>query len=81
MRFVLAALLLLATIPAWAEWVRLGETDTAIHYLDPATIRKDSNLRRVWELQDLKVRLPDGELSRRTLFEYDCKGSGSGYFP
>ena len=64
---------MLATTPAWAEWEMLGETDTAVHYLDLATIGTDGSLRRVWELQDLKLRLPNGERSRRTLFEYDCK--------
>lgn len=73
MRLILTLLLALAAAPAWAEWVNLSETDTATHYIDPATIRKDGNLRRVWELQDLKQRHKDGEMSRRVLAEYDCK--------
>ena len=56
MRVVLVALLMLATIPAWAEWLKVEENDIGtVFYLDPATIRKDGDLRRVWGLQDLKT--------------------------
>jgi hypothetical protein len=65
--------LLVVTGSAWAEWVKIGETENAYHYVDPATIRKDGNLVRVWELNDLKQRHKDGELSRRYRSEYDCK--------
>lgn len=66
--------LMMLTGSAWAEWVRhsIGE-DSIIHYFDPATIRKDGNMRRVWELQDLRERGKFGEMSRRMRFEYDCK--------
>ena len=73
MRIVLTALLMLTTTPAWAEWVRLNDTPNAAFYLDPATVRKDGNRRRVWELTDLKARDLKGELSSRILIEYDCK--------
>ena len=69
--FLLA--LLLVTGSAWAEWVRVVATDMANHYIDPATIRKDGNLRKVWEINDLKQRGQGGELSRRMRMEYDCK--------
>ena len=42
-------------------------------YIDPTTIRKDGNFRKVWQLNDLKERHKDGELSRRVRNEYDCK--------
>lgn len=73
MRLVLCLLLTFAAAPAWAEWVEVSETDNSIYYIDPATIRKDGNLRRVWTIQDLKQRHKDGEMSRRGLYEYDCK--------
>lgn len=73
MRFVLIAVLMFAAISARAEWTMLGETDKAVYYLDPATIRGDGSLRRIWELQELKARGMDGELSRRVLYEYDCE--------
>lgn len=56
-----------------AEWVKVSETEDEVVYIDPTTIRKDGNLRRVWELQDLKQRDKDGEMSRRAFIEYDCK--------
>jgi hypothetical protein len=65
--------LMMLTGSAWAEWVMYEETDTATHYFDPATIRKDGNMRRVWALQDLRKRNKDGEMSRRMRSEYDCK--------
>ena len=73
MRLVLCLLLALAAAPAWAEWVKVIENDEYTSYIDPATIRKDGNLRRAWEIQDLKQRNKDGEMSFRILSEYDCK--------
>ena len=72
MRIALTIMLMLASAPAWAEWTKVGETAGSVHYLDAATIGKDGNLRRVWEIQDLKARLPSGEVSRRAMSEYDC---------
>lgn len=71
-KLFLVSLMLLAG-SAWAEWVIFGATDTATHYFDPATIRKDGNMRRVWQLQELNKRHKDGEMSRRIRQEYDCK--------
>lgn len=68
----LALALALVAAPAWAGWLRVGETDKATHYLDSVTIRKHGNLRSVWEVQDLKQRDKQGVMSRRSLFEYDC---------
>ena len=65
--------LMMLTGSAWAEWVLYGESDTATHYFDPATIRKDGNMRRVGQLQDLRERGRVGEMSRRGRREYDCK--------
>ena len=68
-------LLALAASPAWAEWVSNGTSDnggTAFYY-DPATIRINGNMRRIWQGQDLRKIGKKGELSRRTLTEYDCK--------
>ena len=59
---------------AWADWVRVTGNAELTYYIDPATIRKDGNLRKVWSILDLKE--PDkksGELSSRTRQEYDCK--------
>lgn len=66
-------LLLFSTSPAWAEWVKVAETDRAIFYIDPATIRKEGNLRKAWEVHDFKTRQADGNMSDRLKNEYDCK--------
>lgn len=68
---LLASLLLTGT--AWAEWVRFGSDNDTNFYIDPATIRKDGDIRRVWELQNHKLRAEDGILSARFRSEYDCK--------
>ena len=74
MKKLLIAMVLLATGSAWAEWVKVGENKDANFYIDPASIRKDGNLRRVWEIQDLKQRDKEGGvMSRRMRYEYDCK--------
>ncbi len=73
MRVVLTLLLIAAAAPAWADWVRVAESDMAVHYVDPATIRTDGNRRTVWELADLKKKGTFGEASNRTLGEFDCQ--------
>lgn len=72
MRILLCLLAMVAT-PTWAEWVEMGESANLTHYIDPATFKKNGHLRRVWEMQDLKQRHKDGEISRRYMTEYDCK--------
>jgi hypothetical protein len=59
--------------PALAgAWTRIGETPDVTLYVDRQSIEKEDNIRRVWELQDLKVADADGVMSRRYLNEYDC---------
>ncbi len=70
-KFLLALTLLACT--AWADWLKVGETDEGNFYIDPASVRRDGHLRQVWELTDLTRRDEGGELSRRTRVEYDCK--------
>ena len=64
---------LLVTGSAWAEWLKVGESDAIYAYIDLATIRKDGNIVRVWAINDLKQRNKDGELSTRIRAEFDCK--------
>ena len=73
MRIILCFLLALVAAPAWAEWVKVAATDTSTFYIDPASIRKDGNLRKVWQINDLNQRHKDGEMSRRVRMEFDCK--------
>ena len=41
-------------------------------YVNRNSIEKDGNVRRVWEMQDLKTPDAEGVRSRRYLNEYDC---------
>jgi len=72
MRYMVAALFLLASAPAAAGWVKYGENDEATFYVDPR-VRVDGELRTVWQLEDLKRRDSSGVMSRRSLQEFDCK--------
>lgn len=65
---------LLVTSSAWAKWVKVAETADANFYIDPASIRKEGNMRKVWEIQDFNKRDDAGRMSRRIKSEYDCKG-------
>lgn len=71
-KLFLVCLMMLAG-SAWAEWVMYEESDLATHYFDPATIRKDGNIRRMWELWDFKKRDKYGAMSGRWRTEFDCK--------
>lgn len=70
---MLLCLLALVAVPAWAEWVKVAESNDATIYVDPATIRKDGDLRTVWTVHDLKEKGKSGEMSRRALEAHDCK--------
>lgn len=59
--------------PALADWEKISETDMAAYFIDSATLQKNGTLRRVWQMQSLKQRDKDGELSRRALVEYECR--------
>jgi len=71
-KLFLIGLMMLAS-SAWAEWVMYHKDESITFYFDPATIRKDGNIRRVWVLQDLSKRQDGGVMSRRIRHEYDCK--------
>jgi hypothetical protein len=74
-RLMLAVAALTFSASATAQWIQIGEThDTVLfHALD--TLRKEGNLRRVWEIQDFKSDVfGDGVRSLRYQSEYDCMG-------
>jgi hypothetical protein len=60
----------LVTGAAWAEWLKVAENDSADYYIDPATIRKDGNLRKVWDMYNTKEPGKGGALSIRAKAEY-----------
>ena len=71
-KLFLVCLMMLAG-SAWADWVKFDENEQMQFFYDPATIRKDGNIRRVWRLQNFKQLGDEGEMSRRFRIEYDCK--------
>lgn len=76
-RLLLIALLLLSSVPAYAEWVAVGGNEEAgvTVYADPGTIRRKENLVKVWHLNDFKtVQIVSGisYLSVKAQHEYDC---------
>jgi hypothetical protein len=73
MKSFLLTCLMLVTCPAWAEWVVIATTERATFYFDPATIRKDGNMRTVWLLIDHNERDRIGSMSTRLRREIDCK--------
>lgn len=73
MRIILYLLIAFVAAPAWAEWVAVSESNDLIAYIEPASIRKNGNFRKVWQVQNLKQRDEHGAMSRRLLIEYDCK--------
>jgi hypothetical protein len=75
MRAALIALPMLVAGQAWADPVTVTESKSAVIRIDPITIRKDGDLRRVWILQDMKLPESRATLSMGSLREYDCKAS------
>ena len=80
----LLILLMLVSQPAWAEWVIVGSapggSDAFTHYIDPATLRKTPNGRRVWTLNDYEQPQTDRSGSYRSTLlvnEFDCAGERS----
>ena len=73
MKKLLIVLALLVSGSVRAEWVKVSDADNRMLYIDPASIRKDGDLRVVWEVIDLKRRHKDGQMSHRSKVEYDCK--------
>lgn len=70
---VLAALVL-SSAPAQAmSWSKIGETPEVALHVNRNSVEKDDAIRRVWEMQDMKMADPDGVMSRRYLNEYDCQ--------
>jgi len=53
----LITLLLLSSSPAYAEWVQVSNSDEAgkTRYVDPATIRPNRNLVKMWQFYDYKT--------------------------
>lgn len=75
-RLLLVTLLFLSSVPAYAEWVKVGADDTFTTYADPDTIRSKGTTMKIWSLTDLQKARTTREgksiLSIKMLFEFDC---------
>lgn len=73
MKKILILLLLFSNYSAWAEWVKVMEvtyeTGPVTIYIDTTTIRKDGQMRKIWQLSESK----NGPGSVRSRLEYYCK--------
>jgi hypothetical protein len=68
-------LLMAFSCSAWAEWkfIERGTSSKDAFFIDPLTIKKEGNKRKVWELSNLFQMGKNGEMSTRSRTEYDCK--------
>jgi len=70
---VLAVACLLAVPVQAMTWTKIGETPEVVLHVNRNAVEKDDAIRRVWEMQDMKIADPDGVRSRRYMNEYDCQ--------
>jgi len=56
MRLVFALSLMLAAAPAWAEWIDVAQSVSAVVYMDPGTLTKEGNHRKAWVLYNFRKR-------------------------
>ena len=76
-QLLLFTLLVLSHEPAYAEWVKVRGDDEAgkTVYVDPASIRRNSNLVKMWQFYDYKTVQTVGGirfLSAKEQWEFDC---------
>ena len=83
MKQLLMGLMMLVTaVSASAEWTAAGDSDRFIQYVDRATIRRNGNFVKMWDLADFKTVQTvagDSYLSQKIQSEYDCKEKKSQY--
>ncbi len=56
-----------------AGWQRVGETAGTTVYVQPGSLQREGQIRRLLEMQNLRERDADGVLSRRYTAEYECR--------
>ena len=56
-RLIMITLLVLSSSQAYAEWIKVSDSDEAGKsvYVDPTTIRRNSNLVKIWQFYDYKT--------------------------
>jgi hypothetical protein len=85
MKKILFMLIMFISCSAWADWVKLRDAndkeiakgDSGAFYYDPSSIKKDGNIRRVWQMESMRFdsfTFPNAvkTFSVRVLKEYDC---------
>ncbi len=72
-KIIITCLIVLCSLSAVAEWKLVAKNGIHTFYIDPVTLRKDGNLRKVWEVIDFETRNESGAMSVRIRSEYDCK--------
>jgi hypothetical protein len=73
LRVLPSALSLIVATSVRAEWVKVGEDDGQVVYVDPSTLEKAGDVRRAWTLNDQKLARGDDVASFRTLDDFNCK--------
>jgi hypothetical protein len=77
MKKLLTIILLIVSANSYAEWTESDVSDEFTEYVDRATIRRNGNFVKMWDLADYKtVRKSasnDSYLSSKSQIEYDCK--------
>jgi len=76
-RLIVMTLLVLSSSPAYAEWIKVSDSDEAgmTVYVDPATIRRTRNLVKMWQFYDYKTVQTVagiGFLTVKEQWEFDC---------
>jgi len=76
-RLIVMTLLVLSSSPAYAEWIKVSDSDEAgmTVYVDPATIRRTRNLVKMWQFYDYKTVQTVGGIGFLTVkeqWEFDC---------
>lgn len=76
-RLIVITLLVLSSSPSYAEWIKVSDSDEAgkTVYVDPATIRRNSNLVKMWQFYDYKTVQTVGGirfLTAKEQWEFDC---------
>jgi hypothetical protein len=69
----LLALMLLVVLPASAEWMQIAESTSGnVFLIDPASIKKEGNIRKVWGITNRASPDSYGVSSRKYRKEFDC---------
>ena len=76
-RLLLGLMLLVTATAASAEWIFADANDESIQYVDRATIRRNGNLVKMWDMVNYKTvqggAVGYSYLSSKAQSEYDCK--------